>query len=859
MFLGSSSSEATPSLRKLMAALLLGGSALCAPAIALAQDAAPQPAADTADIVVTARYKKEKLQEVPLSITALNADTLDKNGVNNVRDIAYLTSGMTIRSLGAEYGTRPIIRGQGDLSAGIGDPNVSVFIDGVYMFNSGTVNAAFVDLDRVEVVKGPVSALYGRNAASGAINYVTSRPGDQFAAKGKITGGTDGLFEAQGSVTVPVLPGKISLGFSGLYGKSDGTYKDKVNGERAGGYTKKDFRIAANVTPTEDITIFGAWYHGEDSFDLTPSASVTPNCGIAQGGNAANPGGLSNTVLSNYLFAASAKYCGAFNPIGEIQIPKIAAGATGNNRNYDLYTLNIAFDTPIGVFQATTGRTDVRVLRYNDFSGGVRDGYQQPIIPATLATQAIGTAAPQTITIHPFFGQDIVTSDWSQEVRMQSHQDQPFRWQFGGFMYAGRQEFHNNFGLIGTIPTGFAAATIAPVYTPTQGATLSRVLGLTAVISPTGALNPNNLSVSRAKFEQQAVFAGLEYDLAPGLTLSGEARRSWDRRRTQAISTFNFFAPTHTIGTLNAVRDFAYNNWRATAKYTIQPGAMVYASAATGTKAGGINSAQAAAGYEYEQGYEPETNNTYEVGGKFSAWGNKLQFNVAGFYIKSNGMQVNSTSNNPTNVGLIVKNLAGVTTKGFEFDTVLRPTKGVAFNAAVGFADPKIKNNTYQVYSANPTSPVAAAVTCSLIPSCADGLIKLPTAQNANPQNFNAVDLGGNQTPQVSKWQVTLGADFDGALTSELGWFVHGDYRYESKQYIDVENLSWLPERNLFNLRGGFTYGAARLTAFVDNITNNKTPEGAAYNTHLSDLTSTVLAGSLPTARQYGISLEYKF
>lgn len=841
-------------------AIMLAGSALVS-VPAFAADAPPEKPSSDADaggIVVTARYKSERLLDVPLAVTAIGSETLVNNGIDNVRDIAYLTPGMTIRSLGGEYGARPIIRGQGDLSAGVGDPNVSVFVDGVYIFNSAAISMATLDMERVEVVKGPVSALYGRNAANGAINYVSKRPGDKWTGRVSATGGTDGLYDFSGTVMGPVVPGLLSIGASGTYKHSSGTYQDATNGARAGGYVKKDFRLMAKLTPVEGMEFFASWYHGDDNFDISPNASVAPNCGLPQGATAAVPGGLSSSVLSAPLFAPASKFCGEFKPTGPVSVPIPATGASANRRKFDLVNLNITFNTPIGTLTSITAYSNARAGRVNDFSGGVGAGYLQPIIASGLASASLGTAAPATITVNPFFGQDIFTHDISQELRFQTPQDKKVRAQMGGFLYDGKQSGNTNFALIGNLPSGYTAAIVSTA--SANSVNLVRVSGLGAVISPNGAVNLANISINRSSFKQQAVFGGLEIDPFRGFNISGEVRQTWDSRNNTGVQGFNFFGPLATPSSLNNSKSFAYKNYRVTAKYTPVKGIMLYGSVGTGTKAGGINGSIAAAGYEDEQGFDPETNTSYEIGGKFSLFNNRLQLEASAFKIDSSNLQINGFSRNPANVSLIVKNLANVKTNGFELNAAVRPVQGLKLTAGVGYADPKMQAGTYQVYS--PTGAIVAnTLTCQAVASCASRLVKLATPQSGGvtPANANAVNLAGLQTPQTSKWTVSLGADADGQLKGDLGWFAHVDYRFESKQYIDVENFSWLPNRNLVNVNIGLTYQTYRLTAFVDNLTNNQTPEGAAYNARLSDLSSTILAGVLPIGRQFGLTAAYKF
>ena len=811
------------------------------------------------DIVVTARNREESLRDVPLAISAHSGEALERQGIDGIRDLAYITSGVTVRSLGSEYAQRPIFRGQGDLSAGVGDPNVSVFLDGVYIYNTSAISLELADVDRVEVVKGPVSALYGRNAAAGAINYVTKRPGDVLAMKGRASFGEDGYRTFTANVSGPLIPGKVSLGLGGYYARYDGSYKDAVNGARAGGYEKKDFQVKLLITPTDAITIFATYYHGNDSFAIAPTISTYGNCGIPQGGTAASPVALPVGTPGREFFVPFNRYCGELN-FGNraVEVPISAAEATGNRRTVDAFSNRVEFELPtVGTFTWLTGYNKIKSARFNDSTGGRRDGFNLPLIPTGTASQVL-TATPATTQVRSFFGVGLDTAEFSQEMRLSSAQNQRFRWQVGGFYYALSALDYRPFSLIGTLPAGQSFGFVGRSGT---GVSLTRAIGLDSVTSPTGVINYNNYQSSQTWTNQGSVFGAAELDIVDGLIASGELRQTWESKRFKPYGTTNFFGPTtnRPAADFSPTGSFSYLDYRGTIKYTPMPGFMTYASIATGTKSGGFNTTRAAVGFEQEQTFGPEKNKTYEIGAKLSTLGNRLQLNVAAFRIDSRGAQVFGNSDNPLNAALIVRNLASVRTYGFEGDFAVRPVDGVRLTVALGFADPKIGNDTFQLYSANPLAPVTNAVTCQLIPTCAPRLVRRPTAQNANPQFFNAANLGGNQTPGTSKWQLSTGVDFSGAFSTDLNWFARAEYRYEARQFLEVENYAWLPERHLVNLRAGLKTKQFSLTGFVENLTDNRTAEAGSYQLNLSDFSATNLTSFLPTGRLIGVTLGFDY
>jgi outer membrane receptor protein involved in Fe transport len=158
------------------------------PSVAQAQDAAANPSVAGSDspdveILVTARKREENLQDVPLSITAVTAETIEEQGLRSIVDIANITPGLSYRPGFGRNSDRPVIRGQSNIQ---GQPNVAFFIDGIFV--TGSLTSFNLDnLERVEVIKGPQAALFGRATFAGAINYITRKPDNEFRGKASVT------------------------------------------------------------------------------------------------------------------------------------------------------------------------------------------------------------------------------------------------------------------------------------------------------------------------------------------------------------------------------------------------------------------------------------------------------------------------------------------------------------------------------------------------------------------------------------------------------------------------------------------------------------------------------------------------
>ena len=144
-----------------------------------AQDAAGAEASDDAEIIVTARKFEEPLQQAPTTVSVVTAASIERLNLSSVADLSKTTAGLTFDDSFGRDANRPVIRGQANI---LGQSGVAFFIDGIYF--SGSIADYDVDgIERIEVVKGPQSALYGRNTYSGAINIISKTATDRLRAR----------------------------------------------------------------------------------------------------------------------------------------------------------------------------------------------------------------------------------------------------------------------------------------------------------------------------------------------------------------------------------------------------------------------------------------------------------------------------------------------------------------------------------------------------------------------------------------------------------------------------------------------------------------------------------------------------
>jgi iron complex outermembrane receptor protein len=199
-----------------------------------ATSAAPQSLA-LEEVVVTAQRRQERLQEVPISISAVDAEALSNHTIVDISELRYVVPGLTISySAGINASNLIAIRGVSGLPSPIGTSQATaVYLDGVYLSRPNAAFFSLDDVERVEVLRGPQGTLYGRNATAGAINIITRLPGDTLRGGANVSYGNFNTVQARGSISGPLAEG-FSAGLSGSYDEHDGYFENTVTGNDFG-------------------------------------------------------------------------------------------------------------------------------------------------------------------------------------------------------------------------------------------------------------------------------------------------------------------------------------------------------------------------------------------------------------------------------------------------------------------------------------------------------------------------------------------------------------------------------------------------------------------------------------------------
>ncbi|MDP2131261.1 MAG: TonB-dependent receptor [Erythrobacter sp.] len=245
------------SITSLRAIAMLGAGMVLAPQSALAQDAGAEDddAYSGNVIVVTAQGRSQSLADVPVAISAISADMLEKSGVTDIRDLTQVAPSLLVSSTGNEANGSARIRGIGTVGDNPGlESSVTVFVDGVYRSRSGNAMSELGPIDRIEILRGPQGTLSGRNSTAGMINIYTAPPEFEFSGYGAASYGNFDSIRLEGGINAP-LSDTVAARVDGVFFKRDGFYKDLTNNTDINNRDRYLVRTQVLFEPTSDFSV----------------------------------------------------------------------------------------------------------------------------------------------------------------------------------------------------------------------------------------------------------------------------------------------------------------------------------------------------------------------------------------------------------------------------------------------------------------------------------------------------------------------------------------------------------------------------------------------------------------------------
>jgi len=232
------------------------------------------------EIVVTTRKREESLQELPIAVNAITEQQIQRLGITDLDDVAKLSPSVQFDNSYSPSDNRVTIRG---LSNTRGRSNVAFLVDGIDVTTENLISAGsgllanrrlLSDVERIEVVKGPQSALYGRAAFSGAISYITKEPSDEFEGSLRVNAAEDGFYQVDGAVGGPVFGDTFGLRLNGVYYNDDGHYINTVSGSQVGGSEGYGAALVGLFTPSDSLRIKARVEYSDDEYDPRPFVRV---------------------------------------------------------------------------------------------------------------------------------------------------------------------------------------------------------------------------------------------------------------------------------------------------------------------------------------------------------------------------------------------------------------------------------------------------------------------------------------------------------------------------------------------------------------------------------------------------------
>ncbi len=737
------------------------------------------------EIIVTARKVEENLRDVPIAVTAFTEQSMEEQGISSLQDIADSTPGFDFASAFGRDDFRPVIRGQSNI---LGRANAGMFVDGL-IIEEGNASIPLAALQRVEVVKGPQSALYGRNTLSGAINYVLKTAGTENVTEASLDLGGRGMARAEFHFSGP-LSDTVGAAVTVAHYERDGEYDNNYPGNALGTPAYSDEAGAQETTSLTGVltiaagdrvnirahAIYETTDDGQYAMAVIPSSEN--NCFIANARKAAarghgpftQPSPPAGTPEASAVRSGSVAYNGSGYYCGEVNVSQVLEAQGGGTQletqfypdagtERDSLRLGFRIDaelTNVITFTSLTGYNDVSTDSALDQTFGRSDVRPRPF-PLPPIPSRVGFVV---LDEEEF-------DDFSQEFRLRFDRSENLNYTVGAYLYESDE----------------SAIDISSSAQPTGASYMG------APLADDGA----------SSISSRSVFGTIEFRATNQLVLGAEARWNEDEFDTRPAGeddsvngSFDSFLP------------------KLTARYEVSDDAMVYFTAARGNKPGGLNAAEGTP--EADRFVDEEQATNYELGLKALWLDNRLETNVAAFLIDWEDMQLTSTRaatvNGDNRTFSILQNVGEASIQGYELDVTWRATDFWTARLGYAWVDSEI-DRFVQSVDAGAATP---------------GAVREAALINGGYSASGDVVISGVALPQTSREQMVLSNVFEGRLNMMgWNWFLRADYHFNSERFAQVYNLASTGDREIVNVRGGIRCDNIDLELWIDNALDDDT------------------------------------
>ena len=677
------------------------------------------------EIVVTAEKREQRLQETPISIAAFSGDALVRGHLEDVDDLQFRTPGLVVSQGGQR--AQVYIRGIGSNLQGIGADQSSAFhLDGVYVSRGQAVLTNFLDVERVEVLRGPQGTLWGRNATGGSINLISKQPTSEFDAEGSIEWGNLNHFQVRSAVGGPILGEELMARVAFLRTLRDG-YVENVDPRGPGDLGDEDvlawrasfryvpsddFELLVSIDYTDQDEVGGAFQNAANGFVRLPPLPFIPVAFIdpATGGGVPVPGAARHVDMFGELVWANAN----LGPIGPPPFPfappslDLQDTFTSELRDepvvdQEFLGLNatLTWDLRSATLKSITGFRDMEQFQWLDTDG--TDAFVQD------------------------FQQELDHYQVSQELQLASSEGGPLQW-IGGLYYlreSGDQDL-----IVNLPPVTFRIE------------------------------NRSSLET-----EAWAVFGQASYGLSDRLTLTAGLRWSYEEKESvitqDRVVNFNTGRPVPPYILPLHNRISSDDDWDAlTPKfgidYRLSDDVFLYGHVTQGFKSGGVNTVSGQRDDEagVEQTYDEEFLWAYEVGFKSTWLEDRLVVNGAAFFYDFEDLQVQLVDE--TTGARFLQNAAEARLYGAELELLARPLPEMGLRLGLALLD-----SEYEEFKTR--DPLALGV---------------------------LADLDGNELPNAPEWKLHAGVEYVQPLGNAGSLILNADLLYQDDTQLTPFNRS---------------------------------------------------------------------
>jgi iron complex outermembrane receptor protein len=806
-------------------ALLLAGQT-AAPAAVPADDPAQQepaaPAAATGaatggEILVTARRRAESVQGVPIAMSVIGGAEIEKTGAFNVNRLQQQqpslqfyssnprNSAINIRGLGAPFGLT---------NDGI-EQGVGFYVDGVYIGRIGASTFDFVDVDRVEVLRGPQGTLYGKNTTAGALNITTRAPSFTLEGRAEVSGGNYEFLQGKASVSGP-LGDTVALRLSTSATTRKGTIYNVTSDEYL--HRQRNLGLRGQLL-----------WNASDAVNLTLSGDFNvqdPDCCVQYYARV----GTTQRPLNRQYAALAAAF--GYRPPSTDPFDRVTDLDASIRSRQEIGGVSLVANWDLG--PATI--TSVSAWRYWDWQPqNDRDFIGLPIT---------------TVSQNPSQQKQV-----SQEMRLASNGRNTLDYTLGAFY------FHQTIDTQGSQVQGPAASR----YLLNPGNIAAGASGCASATA--NACNPailngltstNTIGFDNTSF---AVFGKLNWNVAGAFHIQPGLRVNYDRKSGSYLSVVRTGSGSTTLNADQAAtlapQSYAprFSDWNlsgdVTASYDFSGEVHGYATYAKSFKSGGINLSglplnAAGTGVDLStQTVKPEKVDNYEIGLKTQFLDRRVTLNLAGFWTEVADYQATVNNGQLTVIRGYLANAGKVRSRGFEFDSSFRPSP--RFNAYVNGA---YTDSTYQRFANAPCPPELSGGTVTTGTPGPAGV-----AGGLSPV---VCDISGQRLPGISKWSFSYGGEYNlpvGGSDGQVYIGYDGNYRSRFSSNPSPSAYTWIEGYSLSNVRAGYRQQGLNVFGWVRN----------AFDQDYFELLSTqsgstgLIVGQPGDPRTYGLTLSKTF